>query len=287
MEVRAYAKINLTLEVLGRRSDGYHEVRTVLQTIGLWDTVRSEQSSKLELECSYPDLAGPDNLVWKAAEALRSYARCEKGARIFLEKRIPAGMGLGGGSSDAAAAILALDHLWELGLDREELRAIAKSLGSDVPFFLSRHGTALGEGRGDLIKELPPLVEQWLVLMCPEIQIDATGGKTGYVYSLMREEHYTDSGNTQKFVESLKNGRFAEEHVFNAFELLAPLAFKGFEQSKIDFLGSGASKVHLTGTGPGLYTFVPFREDGEMISGALKNLGLTAYCIQVVQPDMG
>ena len=286
MEVKAYAKINLTLEVLGRRSDGYHEVRTVLQTIGLWDTLRFEHSSRLELECSSPDLAGRDNLVWKAAEALRSYVKCEKGARIFLEKRVPAGMGLGGGSSDAAAAVLALDHLWELDLDHTELELIAKSLGSDVPFFLSKHGTALGVGRGDMITALPPLPECWLVLLCPEIQMEATSGKTAHVYSLLREEHHTDAGNAERLMESLKDGEFSDENLFNAFDPLASLAFEGFEQTKLDFLRSGAFRVHLTGTGPGLYAFVSSREEGETITGALKNLGLTAYCIQAVQPEI-
>ena len=287
VEVRAYAKINLTLEVLGRRSDGYHEVRTVLQTIGLWDTLRFGRFSSLELECSSQELAGESNLVLRAAEALRSYAKCEKGAQVFLEKRVPVGMGLGGGSSDAAATILALDHLWGLDLGRGELESIARSVGSDVPFFISQCGTAVGEGRGDVIIALPPLSEQWLVLACPEVRVEPTGGKTAHVYSLLGEEHYTNGGNTQLFVDSLKDGEFSDEHLFNAFEPLAPSAFESFEKARRVFLGSSASNVHLTGTGPGMYTFVPSREDGETITESLKNLGLTAYCIKAVQPETG
>ena len=124
MEVQAYAKLNLTFEVLGRRSDGFHDVTTIMQTIGLADVLRIEPDSELKVECEYPELAGELNLAWRAAIELAKAGNIEPRARITIEKHIPVGMGLGGGSSDAAAALLGLNRLWDLGLNLDELAAI-------------------------------------------------------------------------------------------------------------------------------------------------------------------
>ena len=141
MEVLAYAKVNLTVEILGRRKDGYHEVRTILQTVDLADRLDISKSSRLRVECDEPHLSGKDNLVWRAAEKLAERAGVSPQVRIRIQKRIPVGMGLGGGSSDAAAALLALNRFWELDLGPDELGRTAAELGSDVPFFLTG-GTA-------------------------------------------------------------------------------------------------------------------------------------------------
>ena len=143
-------------------------MRTVLQTIDLADTLHFTLAPELEIECTEPVLGVEDNLVWKAGDSLRKATGCGKGARVLLGKHIPVGMGLGGGSSDAAATLKALNSLWELGLDDARLQSIGASLGADVPFFL-RGGTALGEGRGDVIRDLPPISQSWVVLLCPAL----------------------------------------------------------------------------------------------------------------------
>ena len=290
MEVRANAKLNLTLEVLGRRPDGYHEVTTVLQAIDLADRLHFTPAPKLDVECSLPELTGEDNLVWQAADALKRATRYDQGAKIRLEKRIPVGMGLGGGSSDAAATLIALACLWGLGREEAELRSIAASLGSDVPFFLSG-GTALGEGRGDRIADLPPIPERWIVLLCPSDPVareDASRSskmaKTVRLYSLLGQEHYTDGSRTLTLANDLKEGRFSPENLFNVFERVAPGGFPGFERAQQDFLEAGAGLVHLTGTGPGFYTFVSEKEDGDRILKSLKRMGREAYCVSTVQP---
>ena len=144
MRIPAYAKLNLTLEVLGRRNDGFHQVVTIMQTIGLADVLEIKHDTDLSVVCEYPDLTGEQNLVWQAAVALAKAGNVEPKARISIEKRIPVGMGLGGGSSDAATALLGLNSLWGLGLTVERLAEIAATLGSDVAFFLWG-GTALAE----------------------------------------------------------------------------------------------------------------------------------------------
>ena len=284
MEVEAYAKINLTLEVLGRRPDGYHQVSTILQTIGLADRLCFSPSQRLQLQCSSPGLAGMDNLVLKAAEALRQATGCDKGVKVHLEKQTPLGIGLGGGSSDAAATLKALNAFWQLGLKSHQLQAIAASLGSDVPFFL-RGGTAFGQGRGEVIKDLPPMPMRWMVLLCPSPEATSANSaspKTSRLYSMVGPEHYTDGSHTRRAAEAIQTGRFSHELLFNTFTELAPAAFQGFEAGKREFLESGAAHVHLSGTGPALYSFVSLKEEGEAILKSLKKKGLKAYCVSTI-----
>jgi 4-diphosphocytidyl-2-C-methyl-D-erythritol kinase len=167
--VSAPAKVNLTLEVLGRRPDGYHEIRSVMQAVSLADRLEFEPASDglIRLSGGSSD-APPDesNLVLRAARALAEASGATSGAWIHLEKRIPAGAGLGGGSSDAAATLLALNGLWGLDMPLPDLMDIAARLGSDVPFFLSQ-GTALAEGRGERLTFLPAAPVLWLTLVKP------------------------------------------------------------------------------------------------------------------------
>lgn len=172
MRVRAYAKVNLGLEVLRRRTDGYHEIRTILQTVDLFDLLSFEAADGgVELIVSDPHLpSGEDNLVVQAAKVLSAAAGSSAGARIRLEKVIPAGRGLGGGSSDAAMTLLALNELWRLGLTTEELCRLAATIGMDVPFFLVG-GTALCVGRGEVVFPLECQVELPIVLILPDFAI--------------------------------------------------------------------------------------------------------------------
>ena len=136
MDVAAPAKINLTLRVLGKRPDGYHALESVMQMLTLADRLIIDSAEDIDFTCSDPLLEGEENLVMRAARILRVHCPESRGARIHLEKHIPSQAGLGGGSSDAAAALLALNELWEIRLPLDELSGIAARLGSDVPFFL-------------------------------------------------------------------------------------------------------------------------------------------------------
>lgn len=174
VNLEAAAKVNLHLEVLGRRPDGYHEVRTLLQSIDLCDSlsVEVDPSGGLSLGVEPEGVvsAGDDNLVLRAAEALRRQTGCRLGARFGLTKRIPVGAGLGGGSADAAAALVALNRLWRVHLLQYELHELAAGLGSDVPFFL-QGGLALGVGRGEEIYPLPDLPRLGVLVVMPEISV--------------------------------------------------------------------------------------------------------------------
>jgi 4-diphosphocytidyl-2-C-methyl-D-erythritol kinase len=155
LTVAAPAKLNLGLEVLGRRADGYHDLATIFLTVSLFDelSVASETGTSIGLECSGSDVPPQENLVWRAAEAMQQAAP-GRGALLKLEKRIPVAAGLGGASSDAAATLLALRELWQAEVSDDALAAMALELGSDVPFLL-RGGCALGGGRGEELLNLP------------------------------------------------------------------------------------------------------------------------------------
>ncbi|MFH1177458.1 MAG: 4-(cytidine 5'-diphospho)-2-C-methyl-D-erythritol kinase [Acidobacteriota bacterium] len=168
------AKVNLHLEVLGRRSDGFHELRTLYAAVGVWDELELEAAPAgiLQLEVIPQGLVsdGPDNLVLRAARALQACAGITTGARMTLRKRIPVAAGLGGGSSDAAGALVALAQLWGCDGDLATLVPLAASLGSDVPFFLVG-GAAWGVGRGGEIYPLPDLEPWWVVLLPGEMPV--------------------------------------------------------------------------------------------------------------------
>jgi 4-diphosphocytidyl-2-C-methyl-D-erythritol kinase len=170
IEYKSHAKVNLTLEVLGKRRDGYHEIRTIMQELELHDTISFELISggRVELTCSDSSLPrGEENLACKAALLLKSLYAPDKGIRMNLTKRIPIAAGLGGGSSNAAAVLKALNRLWELSLDHKILLELGARLGSDVPFFLLG-GTALAEGRGEKLKPLPDFPQAEVLLTSPE-----------------------------------------------------------------------------------------------------------------------
>jgi 4-diphosphocytidyl-2-C-methyl-D-erythritol kinase len=168
---RAFAKINLGLEVLAKRDDGYHELRTILQTVDFCDVLTFELGGDaISLSTSDPVLGtGPENLVIRAATALAAGAAGLR-ASIHLEKKIPAGMGLGGGSADAAMTLLALDRLWNLQTPLPELHRLAASIGTDVPFFLYG-GAAVAVGRGDELYPCPVELDSPIVLILPEFSI--------------------------------------------------------------------------------------------------------------------
>jgi 4-diphosphocytidyl-2-C-methyl-D-erythritol kinase len=182
LSVPSFAKINWILKILGKRSDGYQQVRTIYQTIDLSEEVVFETTSTrgIQLEVEGRTVA-PDegNILYQTADLLRKTAGSQAGIRIKLEKKIPVGAGLGGGSSNAALALLALNQLWDCGMGEEELIDLAAQLGSDVPFFLVG-GTAVGWGRGTEVVPLPDLPhEKSLLLLYPHLEIS-----TGEAYSL-------------------------------------------------------------------------------------------------------
>jgi len=205
MQVRAPAKINLTLRVLGKRTDGYHELESIVQMITLADLLTLDSADELTFTCSDPSLENDDNLVVRAARLLQPYNAIPRGARINLEKRIPVRAGLGGGSSDAAAALLALNELWEIRQPLDELAKLAAALGSDVPFFLYTP-TAIVRGRGEDVTPLPHDTLCHIVLAKP-----AAGLSTALMYAGLRARPYAPPRSPRPLPETQSMARALEK----------------------------------------------------------------------------
>lgn len=183
LSIAAYAKINLGLEVLHKRPDGYHEINTIFTRVSLHDTITIEPGSDVSVQClQLPDLNEHDNIVWKAAIALKQRFSVQSGAKITIHKHIPSGAGLGGGSSDAASAILALRKHWNLNCSAAELHEIATSLGADVPFFLGSTDAA-ATGIGEVLSPLVLGVPLSALLVFPGISVS-----TPRAYSLLHRD---------------------------------------------------------------------------------------------------
>ena len=171
-EPPSFAKINWTLEILGRRADGYHELRTILQTVDVCDQMQFVAAeSNIALTCDNPAVpCDATNLIYRAAVLLQELTGCDKGAKIHLQKRIPMGAGLGGGSGNAAVALLALTQLWELDVAPRDLFRLGSQLGSDVPFFFFG-GTGIGIGRGDEVYPMADITAEYLLLVNPGVHV--------------------------------------------------------------------------------------------------------------------
>ena len=286
LTVKAYAKINLTLEALGRRDDGYHEVATIMQTVDLHDTVRLTPAADITLTCDDPELESANNMAFKAAKLLREESGYTGGAHIALEKAIPVSAGLGGGSSDAAATLRGLNDLWQLGRSAAHLEALAAKLGSDVPFLL-QGGTAIALGRGERIRHLPPADVQWIVVVTPDVQhIGEASSKTSALYGMLTPTNYTRGFLTRKLEARIRGGGdVPAQFLFNVFDDVAFEAYPGLERCWGAFTELGAREIHLSGSGPSIYALTPRREVGTAIHLLLRHKhGLNAHLVSAIQP---
>ena len=276
----AYAKINITFEVLGRRQDGYHDVSTILQTIDLKDIIEFELDSSLNIDCDNTELRSSDNLVLKAANFLKKETGYKGGAKITLKKGIPVAAGLGGGSSDAGATLVALNRLWKLKLSIESLVELAAALGSDVPYFI-HGGTALAEGRGERITPLSLLPQAWVVLLRPSVLVPEL--KTKSMYAALRPSHYSKGEHTKRAVSAIERGVVRDGlSVYNAFDAIAFEMYEGMEWYWKQFVSAGAPEMHLAGSGPTLFTLLPDRGRAEELHRSLLDLGLETYIVKTI-----
>lgn len=273
LTVRAHAKLNLTLEVLSRRDDGYHEVASVMHAISLADEIRFEEAPDLRLLCADAALATPDNLVLRAAELLRQQHKVEAGAQITLDKCIPTSSGLGGGSADAAATLAALNRLWKLKLPPHELEDMAASLGSDVPFFLG-DGAGLAEGRGESVTPLPSVVGLWFLVVTPQEELPQ---KTATMYGYLNEKHWTTGKATEQLAARLvRHEKVREAYLFNVFDAVAPGVFSAVSWWRARLLEEKGARPHLSGAGPSLFIPVEDEPTGKRLAAVLTAEGPVA-----------
>ena len=278
--VSANAKINLTLEALSRRPDGYHEIKSIVQEVSLYDTLELRPDEGMVIRSDDVFWLAEESLVPRAAELLRQASGFTGGAAIHIHKAVPLLSGLGGDSSDAAAALTGLNRLWETGLSSREMGRLAGQLGSDVSFFL-HGGTALVTGRGEAIQPLPPVQPFRVVLLLA--QVPRAMGKTGRLYSRLAAGDYTDGRATDKLAALVrKGGRIGSGDLFNIFEKVAYQEFDGLEGYRRLFLKAGAVRVHLAGSGPTLFTLVQDDKNADKIYNNLTKSGLQAVVVKTV-----
>ncbi len=256
IRIESFAKINWILKVLGRRPDSFHEVSTILQTVDLADriSIESMAADGIELKTTGFEVAqGENNLAHRAASLLKTEFSVGTGARILVEKRIPVGAGLGGGSSNAAMVLLGLNRLWDCGADADRLLKLGRKLGSDVPFFLTG-GTAWGQGRGDRIRSLPDPPREELILCYPGFRV-----ATVDAYQMLEcaplntsSRRLTKTGTDtkiQRFRDYAEEGRRVHVLIENDFDTPLLKRFPRLAETRRVLERAGCEGVSLCGSG--------------------------------------
>ena len=273
LRVTCFAKINLTLEILGKRSDGYHELRTVFQTVSLADTLHvSERPEGTELTVTGLPVPVAGNLCLRALEVFSQRVAPAGGVRLALDKHIPVGAGLGGGSSDAAGVLAALDR-WRGPYSRPLLNLLAAQLGSDVAFFLYG-GTALGQGRGEVLEPLPALTGDWLVIARPELHVS-----TAAAYQGLEPSDFTGGEHTAALAAALKRGcglRESASHLYNSFERTVLRQYPAIAAVKARLRDTGAEAVLLSGSGAAVFGLCADEPTARQIAARLTREGVWA-----------
>ena len=278
---KAYAKINLGLKVLGRRPDGYHEILSVAQCVDLADVLYFESASSDQLTCSLDSLStGPDNLVCRAVDAFRARLdRPTQSFRIHLEKNIPIGAGLGGGSADAAAVLRALNRFYDQPFSNADLRQIAATLGSDIPF-LVEGGTALMRGRGEMLEALSWEGSVFYVLAYPDVEI-STAWAYGQLGPIL-----TENSPYFNFTVSLSGGCVDHDRLFEVLENdFTPAVDRAYPivaelRSQLDRVGARATL--MSGSGSTVYGIFDDRKTASQAQSALQRQGCRSFLCQPV-----
>jgi 4-diphosphocytidyl-2-C-methyl-D-erythritol kinase len=273
--INAPAKINLTLEIIGKRPDGYHELRSVIQTLAFGDMLQFSPAESIDVTSDSPCWSVEKSLIGKTIKLLRETTGCAKGAKIEIKKNIPLMSGLGGDSSDSAAVLKGLDRLWELGLTSDQLQEMTAKLGSDVTFFLTG-GTALMTGRGEQITPLPTLPHRWVILVIPNMP--PMPDKTKRLYGMINANHYTDGTISSNFMSTINSGKAVpRDLLFNTFENVVFTPGAELTNYRNHMLKIGAPFVHLAGAGPTLFTMLDDEAKATDLTQKLQNYGMAAY----------
>lgn len=270
LHLNAYAKVNLTLDVLAERSDGYHDIESVMHTIALHDSITLREAGA-GVELSVHDGSVPNdtrNLVVRTAQLLRETFGVERGVQIELTKRIPVAAGLGGGSSDAAVTLLGLVQMWKLRLDGRELLGLAMKLGADVPFFLEG-GAALARGRGERLMLLPPLPTTWVVLARPQVEV-----ATAWAYKQLGVAGIAARPHTERMVDAVKREdvRDVGRHLHNVFTEVIAAAHPIVSELRARILRGETYGATMSGTGPAVYGIMANEAAARKVADDLRTL---------------
>jgi 4-diphosphocytidyl-2-C-methyl-D-erythritol kinase len=277
---RCYAKVNLTLEIIRRRDDGFHELASLVHTVNLGDDLHVEPADALLTRVEGLEIDPETNLVARAADLLSVTLGQTRGAELSLVKRIPAAAGLGGGSSNAAATLVGLNALWGTRLGPSALMQLAAQLGSDVPFFI-RGGAALMHGRGEQLESLPPRIGQWLVLLVPHHDVQ---DKTRRLYASLRPDDFSSGELTDRAARRLLEVEpFGPGELVNGFERAARSVFPGLSATWQAAEHACQRKFFLSGAGPALFALASSRTDAREQASVLARLDGASYAVRTVK----
>ncbi|RSL30032.1 4-(cytidine 5'-diphospho)-2-C-methyl-D-erythritol kinase [Salibacterium salarium] len=278
--VNAPAKINLSLDVLGKRDDGYHEVKMVMTQVDLSDRLdlqrRGDGLIKVEMSEGFLP-ADQRNLAYQAAALLKQRFSVTWGVSIYIYKNIPVAAGLAGGSSDAAAALKGLNDLWELGLSMDELAVLGAELGSDVPFCVYG-GTALATGRGELIEQIPSPPPCWVILAKPPV-----GVSTGDVYKQLKIDE-NQASHSDLMVEAIYHNDYAHicHSLYNALEQVTLSIHPEISRIKERMRGSGADAAMMSGSGPTVFGLIKKEAKLNRVYNALRGFCDQVYAVRLI-----
>lgn len=279
---KAPAKINLTLDVLGKREDGYHEVEMIMTTLDLADRLsfkRIEQNEiKLEINSGFvPN--DERNLVYKAALLMKTVYEINEGVHIYLEKNIPVAAGLAGGSSDAAATLRGLNRLWNLNLTEAELLKLGERIGSDVPFCIIG-GTAIATGRGERVRKIESLPPGWVVLAKLPISVS-----TAEIYNALRLENIKEHPNSETMLIAIENKDFRaiSNNLFNVLEDVTFSLYPQVKHLKEQIKAFGGDGVLMSGSGPTVYALVNKESKLKRIYNGLRGFCKEVYAVRILK----
>ena len=271
MKIKANAKVNLSLDITGKRPDGYHTLRSVFQSVSLSDILTVSLSDSVSVGCSVPSLCGEDNLCFKAAKLFFEATDIKSGADIFIEKHIPEAAGLGGGSADAAATLVALNELCNRPLSENELLEIALKLGADVPFCVVG-GTKLCEGIGEIMTDMPSLPDCFIV-----IAKKGKKGSTGQMYNALDNNQNLRHPDTKTVINGLEKGELREifKGAYNCFESVNDPSVLNEVRTVAE--NHGAVYTGLSGAGPSVVAVFEQKASAENTAEILTARGFEAF----------
>ncbi len=269
ISLTAHAKINLSLDVLGKREDGYHTLRMIMQTVQLHDTISVEKiPSGVEIICNAPYVPNNNsNIACKAAEAVINQYKLDSGVRITIEKKIPVAAGLAGGSADAAAVFKGINTLFDLGIGENELMQLGKTIGADVPYCIMG-GTALAEGIGEKLTPLAPMGNVPIILVKPRI-----GVSTAWVYKNLKLDKVHARPDTEKLVSALADGdiKTIAANMKNVLETVTLGRYPVIQRIKKELMQLGAMGSMMSGSGPTVFGIFENKEKAGVAFNKLKN----------------
>lgn len=280
----SFAKVNLHLRVIGKRDDGFHELCTVFQTVSLADSLTFSPANEIEFSCEHPRTpTGDENIVVRAANALRKRFAVRAGAALRLEKRIPSPGGLGGGSSNAAVTMIGLSKLWNLAPTAEDMQELASELGSDVPFFL-HGGTAIGTGRGEIIEPAADFDVKFLMVVAPDVEI-----RTSDAFAALNAPNLTKSEsdnilNVCRF--ELESADFRSTALRNDFETGIFAAYPEIGRVKNALFDLGAKQAMMSGSGASVFGIFDKEETRQAAMKALdRKVNWRKFAVATVSRD--